>query len=320
MKPTKKCRKCAVVLVKGSSRTTPKGNCYPSNMINYKRLCNFCLSSYYKDKRNQKYKVPFIKRTSSTVPFGYELSEIKGYLKPIPKELQVLYVAQEWIKTGASYEEAVEFIKENTEKTISRTGMWKNITNDKLIPNLYGIDINKLKRECKICDRIYFHSPIGTRVKGTGKRKHCSKLCKRTNIARQNRIRTLYKMLNKEKEPKKGFVYCITNPSFEGWVKVGKTVSIKPRLCSFNGSTPYKNFKEEYKKEFENYTRAEYFILCKLNQVSEQASGEWFKINLEKAITLIKNYEDTDITAKNLSEFNTPQTNLISNLQRITYY
>jgi len=318
---TKHCRKCDVVLVKGSSKTTPKGNCYPSNMTYSSGICNKCFSSYYKKKRNQEnieVVVPLIKRKTSTIPFGYELSEKEKYLKPIPNDLKVLYVAQEWIKTGASYQEASDFIKENTGKNISRMGMWKKDTKNKTIPNFYNINLNYLKRNCKICDRIYFHSPVGTKQNGTGKRKYCSELCKRTNIARQNRLKHLYKMLNKE--PKQGFIYCITNSSFEGWVKVGKALDTQKRLINFNGSTPYRNFKIQYQKQFENYNRAEYFILGKLNEVSEEQSSEWFKIDLEKAITLIKNYEDKDITEKNLSEFNTPRTNLISNLHRITYY
>ena len=33
----------------------------------------------------------YIKRTSSTIPFGYELdADFEGYLKPIQEELQIL--------------------------------------------------------------------------------------------------------------------------------------------------------------------------------------------------------------------------------------
>jgi len=260
----------------------------------------------------------YIKRKTSTVPFGYAFSEIDGYFKPVVRELKVLYVVQEWIKEGISLDEAVFFIAENTDKTISKPGLWKKLKSNNQIANFYNVDIKKLKKVCKICGRIYFHSPIGTKVKGTGKRNYCTKFCKRTNIARQTRIRNLYKMLNNK--PKKGFIYCITNPSFEGWVKVGKALNLKNRLTGFNGSTPYRNFKVEYKRKFENYSRAEYFLLCKLNVASEKQSSEWFKIDLNKAIDIIKNYQDIDITPENIYEYHSPKSNLISNLQRITYY
>ena len=37
----------------------------------------------------------YLKRKTSTIPFGYELSEIEGYIKPIPHELEILkkYIA-----------------------------------------------------------------------------------------------------------------------------------------------------------------------------------------------------------------------------------
>lgn len=260
----------------------------------------------------------YIKRKTSTVPFGYAFSEIDGYFKPVVRDLKILYVAQEWIKEGASLDEAVCFIAENTDKKISKPGLWKKLKGNKQVANFYNVDIKKLKKVCKICNRIYFHSPIGTKVKGTGKRNYCTKICKRTNIARKNRIRYLYKMLNKK--PIKGFVYCITNPSFKGWVKLGKAIDTERRLVSFNGSTPYRNFKLEYKKEFKNYTRAEYFLLSKLNQASEEQSSEWFKIDLTKAKKIISNHKDVEVTAENILNYESPQSTLISNLQRVTYY
>lgn len=309
---------CNVVLIEGSEKTTPKGNCYSSNMQGYKKICNSCVCSYYKNKKNEEYKVPYIKRKTSTIPFGYELSEIDGYLKPVSDELKILYVAYEWIKTGISLEEAAFFIKENTNKTISKPGLWKKLKGNNQIANFYNVDIKKLKNVCKICNKIYFHSPIGTKVKGTGKRNYCTKLCKHTNRARKNRLRYLYKMLNKK--PRKGFVYCITNPSFKGWVKLGKAIDTEKRLSSFNGSTPYRNFKLEYKKEFKNYTRAEYFLLSKLNQASEEQSSEWFKIDLTKAKKIIDNHKDVEVTVKNILNYESPQSKLISNLHRVTYY
>ena len=52
MKHTKTCRVCDVVLVAGSKSTNPQGNCYPSNMKNYKRICNHC----FRENRNKQAK------------------------------------------------------------------------------------------------------------------------------------------------------------------------------------------------------------------------------------------------------------------------
>ena len=36
----------------------------------------------------------YIKRITSTIPFGYEVSDIVGFLKPIPNQLEALDVAE----------------------------------------------------------------------------------------------------------------------------------------------------------------------------------------------------------------------------------
>ena len=117
----------------------------------------------------------------------------------------------------------------------------------------------------------------------------------------------------------KKLLFCITNPSFEGWVKVGKAVDVERRLSSFNGSSPYRNYKIKYFREFDNCSRAEYFLLNKLGSISDEQSSEWFKIDLDKAIDVIKNHEDVNINKENVATFMTPKTKFISNLQRGIY-
>tara|TARA_R110000787_G_scaffold251385_1_gene356872 strand:- start:267 stop:1073 length:807 start_codon:yes stop_codon:yes gene_type:complete len=258
----------------------------------------------------------YIKRNSSTIPFGYEKSNIVGYFKPIPNKLKVLYVGQEWFKTGASYGEVQIFLKENTNDTLSRVGLQKNFTKGNFVSNLYDVDINKLKRNCTICDRIYFISPIGTKVGGTGQRKYCTKRCTQTQRSRHKKVVYMLKNFNKKS---KGFVYCITNPSFEGWVKVGKAVHVERRVSAYNVSSPYRNYKIKYFREFDNCSRAEYFLLNKLGSISDEQSGEWFKIDVDKTIDVIKNHEDVNITKENVATFMTPKTKFISNLQRVIY-
>ena len=40
------------------------------------------------------------RRTSSTVPFGYSLSSIEGYLEPIPEDLEILNEVAEAVHIG----------------------------------------------------------------------------------------------------------------------------------------------------------------------------------------------------------------------------
>ena len=73
----------------------------------------------------------YIKRKTSTIPFGYELSDIDGYLKPNDHQLKNLadvseMVAKEQISLGV----AVDWLEETTERRISKMGLKKHI--DKL--------------------------------------------------------------------------------------------------------------------------------------------------------------------------------------------
>ena len=70
----------------------------------------------------------FIRKKSSTIPFGYELSDYDGYLKPIKSELRVLedildQLAEE--DSRMSLNEGAKLIKHKTGRKISRTGLLK---------------------------------------------------------------------------------------------------------------------------------------------------------------------------------------------------
>ena len=66
----------------------------------------------------------YIKKKSVTIPFGYELSSIKGYLKPIESELKILnqYI-QSVINQEYSLRKAAELITEETGRKISHVGL-----------------------------------------------------------------------------------------------------------------------------------------------------------------------------------------------------
>ena len=66
----------------------------------------------------------YIEKKGRTVPFGYELSEIQGYLKPIPEQLEVLHKYLEEIKNQSySLREASALITEETGRKISHVAL-----------------------------------------------------------------------------------------------------------------------------------------------------------------------------------------------------
>ena len=73
----------------------------------------------------------YIRRVTSTIPFGYELSEYSGYLKPIEKEINSLKLATGMIvNEEISLQMASDWLHYNTGRKISAKGLQKHV--DKL--------------------------------------------------------------------------------------------------------------------------------------------------------------------------------------------
>src|SRR6056300_1081671 len=85
----------------------------------------------------------YIKKKSRTIPFGYQQSEIKGYLQPIPEQLEIL---QKYLKAviqqEASLREAAEAVSLESGRKISHTALAKMLKKDlwELLPNEYEKD------------------------------------------------------------------------------------------------------------------------------------------------------------------------------------
>jgi len=71
----------------------------------------------------------YIKRKTSTIPFGYALdSKIQGYLKPNPEELEVLSEVSESVSAGEiSLGIGVDWLEYKTGKSMSRMGLKKHV-------------------------------------------------------------------------------------------------------------------------------------------------------------------------------------------------
>ena len=261
----------------------------------------------------------YIKRKTSTIDFGYEPSEIKGYLKPIENNLKCLYVAEEMYKLGYSYNKIKNYVEQYTNKKISKPALHKRFKKQNtFIGNVYNIDIEKLKKTCNICNEIFFLSPVGSKIKGgsNSTKKYCSESCNKNFKRKQARIKYLLKKINTKSS---GYIYCITNTAWKGWVKIGKASNLQNRLSAYNTSSPFRDYKIIFSRSFSYTSRAEYFLLHKLSKQSKTIAGEWFEIDINKAINIIKNHVDINITKKNINQFITPKTNFISNINRMKY-
>lgn len=88
---------------------------------------------------------------------------------------------------------------------------------------------------------------------------------------------------NSAKGIKEGFIYCITNPSFKGWYKIGSTLDVYDRLNSYQSYDPNRSYKLEKFYFSENRIKEEFSYHKSLN-----ADGEWIKGDVNPIIALFK--------------------------------
>ena len=71
----------------------------------------------------------YIRRTSSTIPFGYELdADFEGYLKPIVEEIQILKeVAEAVFHNEISLGIGVDWLEAETGRSMSKPGLKKYV-------------------------------------------------------------------------------------------------------------------------------------------------------------------------------------------------
>ena len=61
----------------------------------------------------------YIKRTTSTIPFGYEFDEVTGFLRPVEAELDALQVADNMIvNEEVSLQAACDWLEYKTDRRI----------------------------------------------------------------------------------------------------------------------------------------------------------------------------------------------------------
>ena len=70
----------------------------------------------------------YMKRKTSTIPFGYELDNLTGYLKPIEDQLEALQVVENMIvNEEISLQAGVDWLEYKTDRKISTPGLKKHI-------------------------------------------------------------------------------------------------------------------------------------------------------------------------------------------------
>jgi len=96
-----------------------------------------------------------------------------------------------------------------------------------------------------------------------------------------------FSSFEKYKKSKDGYVYAITNPAWEGWVKIGMAIDADDRCKSYQTSSPLRDYKLEHCTYFKDRRKAEQQAHEKAEKIAEEYGSEWFKIPVDEAVRII---------------------------------
>jgi len=85
-----------------------------------------------------------------------------------------------------------------------------------------------------------------------------------------------------------GYIYAISNPAWEGWVKIGMAVDTEDRCNAYQTSSPFRDYKVEVSVPVTDRRKAEGEAHKKAKELASEYAGEWFKISVEKTKEIIQ--------------------------------
>lgn len=80
-------------------------------------------------------------------------------------------------------------------------------------------------------------------------------------------------------------LYILSNPNYPGWIKLGRTTNLSKRLCTYNTSSPFRDFKIDFNINTKSAPEIEWFLKHKYN-----TSHEWYQLSVKEAKNEILNY------------------------------
>ena len=91
-----------------------------------------------------------------------------------------------------------------------------------------------------------------------------------------------FSSLENFKDNPQGQVYVITNPAWEGWVKVGMAVDAEDRAGNYQTASPFRDYELAYVVDTPDRRATEAEAHKRLSDMFEQRN-EWFKCDVEIA-------------------------------------
>ena len=141
-------------------------------------------------------------------------------------------------------------------------------------------------KKCNRCAKVLV-VPDTWCIGNERKRNYICKVCD-TIKGSENRLKRLARSigsraLREYNKAKDGYVYIISNPAWRGWFKVGMAMDAEDRLKGYQTSSPHRDYSLEYSRYFNDRRTAEGSAHEKLDKFTLDRSGEWFKLDLDRA-------------------------------------
>ncbi len=95
---------------------------------------------------------------------------------------------------------------------------------------------------------------------------------------------------------KEGYVYVITNKAWPEWVKIGMAIDAEDRLNGYQTSSPMRDFILEHSVASNDRRMSEKEAHTRALPLSLDSKGEWFKLSVEQAITILDNLNEYGYT------------------------
>ena len=102
--------------------------------------------------------------------------------------------------------------------------------------------------------------------------------------------------LNNYKQIKEGYVYAISNSAWPNWIKIGMAIDAEDRLNGYQTSSPMRDFVLEHSVASNDRRKSEKEAHTRALPLSLDYKGEWFKLSVEQAITILDNLNEYGYT------------------------
>lgn len=91
---------------------------------------------------------------------------------------------------------------------------------------------------------------------------------------------------------KTGYIYIITNPAWENWVKIGITDNLDKRLQTYQTCDPYRAYKIEYFIKIDDYKKIEKLLEETMKPFAKKQLNEWYEIDKKSAIVRLQEFTE----------------------------